>query len=116
MSTTRVIVAVAGWEERFALGTESDLLAHIPGECLIIVFEEFIAQTRANRHRIKELCSKMSVRYTEVRVPRSVPAQVWRQLQQIFAIAELEGKEVLINITTMPREVIWWSFRAFQSV
>jgi hypothetical protein len=114
MSKIDAIVAVAGWEERFALGVEADILAHAPQEVRIIVFEEFLEQTAANRLRIGSACLAHQAEYIEVKVPRNNPVQVWHRLHLTFSAPEFEGKGVLVDITTMPREVIWWSFTALQ--
>jgi hypothetical protein len=116
MSKIDLIMAVAGWEDRFVLGVEADLVAHYPEEAVIVVFEEFSEQTNVNRLRIKQLCSANGIKYSEMHVPRRIPARVWQQLQQICSAPKLKGKRVLVDISTMPREVIWWSFRALQSV
>lgn len=116
MPRIEAVVAVAGWEERFALGVETDITAHTPRRLLVIVFAEYEEQTRMNRLRIKGFCEARALKYAEINVRRRAPAEVWQQLHQAFAETRFNGKQVLVDITTMPREVIWWSFRALQSV
>lgn len=109
------IVAVAGWEERFALGIEKDMADFQPSEIVVVAFEEYLPMTAKNRATVKRLAEAGGIKYREVEVPRRDPAKVWKTLQHSFTDPQWGGREVTVDITTMPREVIWWTFGALAS-
>ena len=115
MSLTKAVIAVAGWEERFLLGSESDISVYRPAFFLCVVFAEFQAETRANRLHVQNACANQDIQYVEVEVRRSSPVYVWTKLREVFLVDEFRGAQVVVDITTMPREVIWWSFGSLQA-
>jgi hypothetical protein len=109
------IIAVAGWEGRFVVGVEKDVETYAPSELVVIVFQEYVGDTHSNRLQIEQLAARKGIHYAELRVQRKFPAKVWQQLQERFSTPDWASKRVLVDITTMPREVIWWSFRTLQA-
>lgn len=104
------IVAVAGWEERFVLGFRKTLEEHAPSNVMVIAFEEYLDVTAENRSQVKQLSEAANAVYTELRVRREAPASVWEEVTSVLSSEEWSKKSVLVDITTMPREVIWLFF------
>jgi len=109
MSKIEAIVAVAGWEERFLLGLERDLHAHRPSNLLVLAFTEYLEATEGNRSKLQQLATSVGTHYIERQLPRD-PVKVWNAIRESFATQEWGSRSTLVNITTMPREVIYWTF------
>jgi hypothetical protein len=103
------VIAVAGWEERFAKGLHLDVTANRPTHVFLFVFEEYLSQTDTSRKEISKFAEDNSVRYTEIPVRRD-PRALWNKIRDTFSTDHWSGRSVLVDITTMPREVIWWTF------
>jgi hypothetical protein len=106
MSKIDVLVCVAGWEQRFVEGLKIDIEAHSPKELLVLVFTEFEAETRENRESVRKNAVSCSVTVREVTLNRD-PKTVWETVTGLFAGSEWKEYSVLLDISTMPREVIW---------
>lgn len=102
-----VIISVAGWEERFEKGLTNDLKRIKPSKVLIFVFEDYREITRSNRTALSEVAASMNVEYREIAVTRD-PLNLWRTVQSTLG-NEFSGMSVFLNISTMPREVMWWT-------
>lgn len=111
---TDALIAVAGWEDRFRLGIERDLDSYKPNELFILAFEEYLDRTARQRAQVEELASTRGIRHEEVRVNRSEPVGVWRAIRSKFSVPIQEDRTTLVDISTMPREVIWWVFAALE--
>ena len=115
MRKTSAVIAVAGWEDRFELGLLRDLERRRPAELLIITFEEYSAITLEGRRRVFHAADDFGVTHREVIVTRDRRV-LFERLQETFALPEWRGHSVLVDISTMPREVIWWICSALKSV
>lgn len=113
VSEIDVVVVVAGWEERFLKGLERDIATHQPRRIILLNFEEYVEMTRHNREILgRELESKDIV--LQEATLRREPKEIWKTLRATFSDTNLVGKSVLLDISTMPREVIWWSLKFLQ--
>jgi hypothetical protein len=108
MAKTDVVVAVAGWEERFALGIERDVERYSPREAVVICFDEYNEVTAHGRRNAASSLGNAGCSYSELNVPRE-PVEIWRRCRDVFFDQRWSSKSVLVDITTMPREVIYWS-------
>ena len=116
MQKSDSVIAVAGWEDRFALGLEKNIAERQPSRVVIVAFEEYLLNTAKNRARVKKLAEGFNVEYREVLVRRREPAGVWKTLQELFHDGTWTAREILVDVTTMPREVIWWSLGALLEI
>jgi hypothetical protein len=113
MNSSDVVIAVAGWEQRFLKGLERDIETHEPASIVLLAFEEYKEMTRANREALSRQCNEKRISLQEVTLRRE-PKEVWRSLQELFGDASFSDKKILLDISTMPREVIWWSLKFLQ--
>ncbi len=69
--------------------------------------------TRSNREALAEtsVTTNISIRETML---RRQPKEVWFSIQETLKTANLAGRSVMLDISTMPREVIWWSLKFLQ--
>jgi len=109
MSKIDDVIAVAGWEERFAKGLRLDVESNAPTRLLLFAFEEYLNQTESSRKEASKFAEEKGVQYTEIPVRRD-PRALWSRIRDTFSAAVWAQRSVLVDITTMPREVIWWTF------
>jgi hypothetical protein len=114
MNRAQIVVAVAGWEERFLKGLERDIAAHQPETVILLIFEEHFEMTRHNRDTLTGELTSKGVAIEEATLRRE-PKEVWNTLRITFSDSRLTGKSILLDISTMPREVIWWSLKFLQA-
>lgn len=114
MSTSDALVAVAGWEMRFGAGMRLNLESDAPSELVILAFEEFLDQTARQRSELRVLAEAKGAKYREVHVTRE-PVGLWSKVRDTFSGPDWAERSVLIDISTMPREVIWWTFSCLRA-
>jgi hypothetical protein len=115
MNKVEVVVAVAGWEERFLKGLEHDIAAHQPETVILLIFEEYVELTRKNRDALTDQLTNKGITIEEATLRRE-PKEVWNTLRLTFSDARIAGKNILLDVSTMPREVIWWSLKFLQAI
>lgn len=115
MQRIEAIIAVAGWEERFAKGLLVELNRHPPRQLVVFAFEEYLDQTQAGRAEARVSASECAISYREVLVTRE-PTKLWKIVREELENRKWTQRLVLLDITTMPRELIWWAFSALQAV
>ena len=109
-----VVIAVAGWEARFLEGLKVDLETFLPKELFILTFDEYADKTNMSRIALMDFARQKGIKSNEVSVQRQ-PVQLWRAIRESFSGPRWAHRSVLVDITTMPREVIWWIFSALRS-
>ena len=114
MNKVDVVVAVAGWEERFLQGLERDVDAYQPALVILLIFEEYLEMTQRNREALTGTLKDKGISIQEATLRRE-PKEVWSTLRATFSDVNLAGKSVLLDVSTMPREVIWWSLKFLQA-
>jgi hypothetical protein len=102
------LVCVAGWEERFVEGVKTDINDFMVGSLIMWRFEEFNSQTNPHVTEVLNHAWFHDIE-AEERVLRRQPQAVWLGLREVYADPKWSNKRVLLDITTMPREVIWWT-------
>jgi hypothetical protein len=102
-----LIISVAGWEDRFSAGLCRDMNRVSASRILLFVFNEYSQITVEKRDVVEKEALSLKVKYEEVNVERE-PLELWKMIQESFS-ESLRGKSVLLNLSTMPREVIWWT-------
>lgn len=111
-----MIVTFASWEERFVLGLQRDL-AGVPrgGRALILYYQEYAARTEAARAMAACLCADGGVELRAVGVSQADAKATWLAISASVAETVDRGAEVNINISTMPRSIIWSGLWLLQS-
>ena len=109
------LVCVAGWENRFAAGLKLDVDRYHPAEIVMIVFQEYKDETQASRSEVVSYAAEKGIVCRELSVHRE-PREVWDTLRSDFTSSTWSQKRVVLDISTMPREVIWWSLSFLMGV
>ena len=104
------IVTVASWEPRFVKGL-TRLLDRTHAETVVTFFyREFSDWTSGSRRAIRRLAKARQCRLQEIEITFEDPAMTWRTLNVGLTALCNTTKNVLVDITTMPRETIWGTF------
>jgi hypothetical protein len=111
MNKADAIVCVAGWEERFAEGVIRDLSAFRPDKVVMLIFSEFAVVTATNRESVRKVAAERGCAWEEV-ILRREPKETWTTLRKYFTGEAWKRRSMLLDITTMPRETIWWTLGA----
>ena len=94
------------WEERYRLGTSFILDKYKIEEVLPFQIKEFEVRT------FPQIDFLVSNKYIESKnlinsISMNEDIESWLFMEEKFKTLELEGKEILLDITTMPRFLIW---------
>lgn len=102
------LITVLGWEDRFNLGIDIILEKHEIKHLILISFADYDSMTgmKDSKAYIHKLATENNIEIQEVELKYSDSIQNWRLLNTHFENKKFDG-EVLINITTFPRETIW---------
>ena len=103
-----VLVTVASWEPRFVLGIERTLQARSAGRILAYFLGEYGDRTQEARHALRKISKDHTgVDLREQEMTFGAPGDAWRLLERDLGPTAGIGDEVLVDLTTMPREIIW---------
>lgn len=102
------IICVLGWEERFLLGLEIILKKHQFNNLILISFEDYktMPGIKENEIKIHDIVKQHQLELKSINLVYSDTVENWKLLDTFFEEFEL-GNEVMLNITTFPRETIW---------
>ncbi len=107
MIDNNILITVASWEERFQLGYERLIEESTPEKTVVYYLKEYAHRTEENRLRVKELSESKGIELVEHELTFDDPAQSWTVLFDTLKALEIDGKQITVDITTMPRETIW---------
>ncbi len=107
MANIELLVTVASWEERFILGLKHLLDESSPRQLLMYYFEDYADRTIDNRTYINELCQEKGVILESHSLSFKEPKQAWTTIYDTLKVDRLVEKEIIIDFTTMPREILW---------
>ena len=108
-SRDHILLAFASWEQRFALGLQADLNAFPCSQALVFYFVDYADRTEDARSRARGLCRQQNVEYREVELSAQHPAKNLEDLGRFVGGLDADYS-VVVDITTMPREIIWHLF------
>lgn len=105
-----LLVTVASWEERFPLGMQALVARGDVGRVLMFYMDETADWSAGNRAEVHALWNAAGVPIDEVRLSVGNPASNWQQLEAQISSVVCEPAKVLVDISTMPREIMWSVF------
>jgi hypothetical protein len=100
-----VIITVLSWEERYLLALEQHLSNLNPSLVIVFRYSTNSEWKESNLTKTEEL---LKDRMILVDIDGSKPNLNWIVFQKVFGL-HCTGKNILLDITTMPRESIWLS-------
>lgn len=102
------LVCMASWEPRFVCGTQENLKVSQAKACVMFYLEEFIDKTSENIEQIQAVCREAGIEFIKVALNYKNPLQSRLRIQRSLEIFSAETN-LLIDISTMTREAIWFS-------
>ena len=108
-SSVEVIVAVASWEPRFALGMRRTLGRFATRRVLNYFMQEYGERTSRVREELGRLLAAEygGVVHEQKEMGFDAPIAMWHRLElDVGPGSGIRGR-VLVDLTTMPREMIW---------
>ena len=108
MKRDSLLVSFASWEDRFRLGFNRNLKTGGVGKALIFYFESYATRTQDNRDAVQKVCEEHRTTYVPLGLEADHPAANWQKIIKTIDSTIQNSQEVMIDISTMPREVIWY--------
>lgn len=103
-----LLITFASWEDRFRLGTGLNLENFENQKALVFYFNSYSEWTEENRNTVKEICEGKDIEYVSKRLDVNNPAENWSLVLESVDAAIQGQQGVLLDISTMPREIIWY--------
>ena len=102
-----VLVTVASWEDRFLEGFKR-VLGNVRTESVIMCYSDKYSEwTHSQRAEVAKLCKSRDVRLSDGVLYDGNPSKTWHEtLLPLFSRVPI-GAVVGVDITTMPRDVVW---------
>ena len=108
ISTVDVVVTVASWEPRFLLGIRRTLQDVTARRLVAYFLREYGDRTDEARQTLRQLAQdRPGLDFEERELSFCAPDVTWCTLEKDLGPGAGVGKRVLLDITTMPRELIW---------
>jgi hypothetical protein len=101
-----MLISVLGWEDRFIKGAKNTIDKYDFERILLFKYCHYEEFTNANFNKLKHYC-RDEIDLNIVEFKDDIPVNKWNQIRQYFVDNNLIYKRVLLDITTMPRDVIW---------
>jgi hypothetical protein len=105
----RILLAPAGWEERFEKGVYIDIEEFQPAKVLVPFSNEYAARTLRFRNNIRAQAEASNKQYIEFDLDYYEPISVYKALLTIFENHVPPTAKVRFNGTTTPRDLIWYA-------
>lgn len=110
MNKADSIIAFASWEERFRLGLDQIVAGAQPDRVLLYYFDEYAEWTAQNRASVRTTCEEAATEYVEQQLGVAAQADNWQKIREGLHSRVDPGTRVTVDLTTMPREIIWSVF------
>jgi hypothetical protein len=112
---TSWMLTVGSWEPRFLEGFKRSLDKFQPAKVLMYFYNEYAGWSARNRHAAFVLCSKRDISVLERALSFTDYNSSWLCLYDSITKLRAKGHNVVVDITTMPRETIWSAFDLLES-
>ncbi len=107
IESTDILITVASWEERFQAGFER-LLQMCPSKIFVFFYKEYIHVTKLNLQKVQSCSQSAELKIIELSF--GDPVKSWKTITETLSQPLVSGKNVVVDISTMPRESIWIIF------
>lgn len=104
----RIYIVFTGWEDRFRLGAEKYLDDNSIDSLYIFHGDYPSDKEVANRGDFIDYVKKKNIPFEVNKVPMASPRDSWNVISSVIMDKFNAGDEVLLDISTMPREAIWY--------
>jgi hypothetical protein len=104
-----ILIAIASWEQRFALGTKKNITNAEISEfyCYSNINSPHPKETKENiQQLISEEQLAKNMKHSEFNFDSTI--DIWKSLSESITRDRFYRKKVLLDVTTCPREIIWY--------
>ncbi|MFB9862264.1 hypothetical protein [Rufibacter immobilis] len=101
------LITVLGWEDRSCDGVLHDLETNKIKSLFALEFERNANTPKSICEPIEEYCTNSNINFFKVKINSSSSIESWRSIEAFSFSNTSLGNKILLNITTMPREIIW---------
>ena len=108
MKPSELLITFASWEDRFRYGFDRNIRKMRPCKVLIFYFATYADRTLGNRDAISAICKAEAIDHTSVELDIDDPASNWRKANCAIKKASEDCHDIMVDISTMPREIIWY--------
>jgi hypothetical protein len=115
MKTFENLITVVSWEDRFIKGFEKNLKKHKINSVMFFEFEGYQGRNKKNFEKAKLICENSNIPFQEKNLDFLTPKENWLTVRQTIHNYCSE-RQTLLDITTMPREIIWITLFFLQQV
>lgn len=105
----KILLAPAGWEQRFEEGVYVDIEQFSPSKIVIPFSNEYATRTLPFRERIKFKAEASGIEYFEAAHDYTDAILLYKSLLSEFESEIFETSSVRFNVTTAPRDLIWYT-------
>jgi hypothetical protein len=102
----KTLITVLGWEDRFISGTEIILNENNIQKIVLISFTDYAEMNIKNKSTFLEKVKDLNIEIEEIQLNYSDSINNWKIFDAYFE-KHIRTCDILLNITTMPRETIW---------
>lgn len=113
MRNTSWLITMGSWEDRFFLGVEHLLQTDCPVGITVLYSRTFATKTADNRAKVTKIAADAGVICNEVEVEFEDQVKTYFSLESLLVelTPQLNASTtIFIDISTMPRELIWMCF------
>lgn len=103
------LVIFGSWEDRFLEGGLTDIASGVFSTVFVLFYGSYADTTEGNRAKLRAASKEMGITYEEVSLEADQPSQNLLRLDEMIGSIEYD-RPISINISTMPRDVIWHIF------
>ena len=100
------LITCAGWEDRFLLALKNSVDNHTFKKIIILSVKELAEKNKTNLEKLREIVHDENIH--EVEISLIDDAKTWRKLEQTFDSLKIKNCDIYLDITTMPRFLIWF--------
>lgn len=108
MKNSDSLITFASWEDRFRIGFKRNLKKAGVRKALVFYFDSYADRTQVNRQKVAKVCEAECIEYMEEKLDIDKPADNWRIVLDSIEEFISDCQSILIDISTMPREIIWY--------
>lgn len=108
----RKLITFGSWEDRFATGVDRELGSGDGGYRQVVVFyyDGYAERTAASRDKVERSCRQHDVHYRSLQLRSTESVACWKKMFGYVDSHVAADDDVVVDISTMPRDVIWSLF------
>jgi len=104
------LITLASWEDRFSEGTMRICEQYSIASISLFYIDQYSHWSSENRSTVKQFAAERELLVNEIELPFSLPSKVWLNAVVPTLDSLSHEDEILVDVSTMPREVIWQVF------